>query len=151
MRNIPSTFRLPSLLVTSLPTPLYRSFNTATKISTLLKFQSVFYLISEPCIHTSIVISLTRRWKGSLLINNSVLFWYLRISWRATTPGFRFLCRFFIAGFGVARCLFAARDFAENDFVWSARLPDKLFREARGIAPLCVLRAVCLFRVISEI
>lgn len=32
-------------------------------------------------------ISRTRRWKGSFLINNSQLFWYLRISLRATVPG----------------------------------------------------------------
>ena len=32
-------------------------------------------------------ISLTRRWKGSLRIRSSVLFWYLRISRRATVPG----------------------------------------------------------------
>jgi len=32
-------------------------------------------------------ISLTSLWKGSFLINNSVDFWYLRISRRATVPG----------------------------------------------------------------
>ena len=32
-------------------------------------------------------ISRTRRWKGSLRISSSVLFWYLRISRRATVPG----------------------------------------------------------------
>lgn len=32
-------------------------------------------------------ISLTNLWKGSFLINSSVLFWYLLISLRATVPG----------------------------------------------------------------
>ena len=32
-------------------------------------------------------ISRTRRWKGNLRINKSVLFWYLRISRSATVPG----------------------------------------------------------------
>ena len=32
-------------------------------------------------------ISLTSLWKGSFLMSNSVDFWYLRISLRATTPG----------------------------------------------------------------
>ena len=31
--------------------------------------------------------SLTKRWKGSFLINRSVDFWYFRISRRATVPG----------------------------------------------------------------
>jgi hypothetical protein len=31
--------------------------------------------------------SRTKRWKGSLRINNSVDFWYLRISRKATVPG----------------------------------------------------------------
>ncbi|PNH03640.1 hypothetical protein TSOC_010279 [Tetrabaena socialis] len=32
-------------------------------------------------------ISRTRRWKGSLRMSSSVLFWYLRISRSATVPG----------------------------------------------------------------
>ncbi|CAA7400273.1 unnamed protein product [Spirodela intermedia] len=39
-------------------------------------------------------ISRTKRWKGSLRISSSVLFWYLRISLSATVPG-RNLCGFF--------------------------------------------------------
>ncbi|KAL5660555.1 hypothetical protein ACJX0J_027680, partial [Zea mays] len=35
----------------------------------------------------SCAISRTRRWKGSLRISSSVLFWYLRISRSATVPG----------------------------------------------------------------
>ncbi|XBI07439.1 hypothetical protein VPH35_135345 [Triticum aestivum] len=34
-------------------------------------------------------ISRTRRWKGSLRMSSSVLFWYLRISRRATVPGLK--------------------------------------------------------------
>ena len=35
----------------------------------------------------SCAISRTSRWKGSLRMSNSVLFWYLRISLKATVPG----------------------------------------------------------------
>ena len=41
----------------------------------------------------SCAISLTRRWNGSFLIKSSVLFWYLRISLKATVPGL-YLCGF---------------------------------------------------------
>ncbi|KAF6217086.1 hypothetical protein GE061_001439 [Apolygus lucorum] len=41
----------------------------------------------------SCAISLTRRWKGNLRISNSVDFWYLLISRRATVPGL-YLCGF---------------------------------------------------------
>lgn len=34
-------------------------------------------------------ISRTKRWKGNLRISRSVLFWYLRISRRATVPGLK--------------------------------------------------------------
>ncbi|CAA6675081.1 unnamed protein product [Spirodela intermedia] len=37
----------------------------------------------------SCAISLTRRWNGSFRISSSVLFWYLRISLRATVPGLK--------------------------------------------------------------
>lgn len=37
----------------------------------------------------SCAISLTSRWKGSFLMSNSVDFWYLRISRRATVPGLK--------------------------------------------------------------
>ncbi|BAS96270.1 Os06g0159700, partial [Oryza sativa Japonica Group] len=39
-------------------------------------------------------ISRTRRWKGSLRMSSSVLFWYLRISRSATVPGLK-RCGFF--------------------------------------------------------
>jgi len=42
----------------------------------------------------SCAISRTRRWNGAFLINRSVLFWYFRISRRATVPG-RYLWGFF--------------------------------------------------------
>merc|ERR1711942_76883 len=76
-------------------------------------------------------ISLTRRWNGSLRISNSVDFWYLLISLRATVPGL-YLCGFFtppVAGADlraalVARCL-------------------------RGAFPPVDFRAVCLVRAIA--
>ena len=37
----------------------------------------------------SCAISRTRRWKGNFLISNSVDFWYLLISRRATVPGLK--------------------------------------------------------------
>ncbi|KAK2974782.1 hypothetical protein RJ640_026758 [Escallonia rubra] len=67
-------------------------------------------------------ISLTSLWKGSFLINSSVLFWYFRISLSATVPGLN-LCGFltppvagadFLAAF-VASCFLGA--FPPVDFL----------------------------------
>ena len=43
--------------------------------------------IEQRCWFTYEPISRTKRWKGSLRMSNSVDFWYLRISRRATVPG----------------------------------------------------------------
>ena len=40
-----------------------------------------------PCLYNIHTTSHTKRWKGSFFINNSLLFWYRRISLNATVPG----------------------------------------------------------------
>ncbi|CAN1166113.1 hypothetical protein LINPERPRIM_LOCUS34114 [Linum perenne] len=77
-------------------------------------------------------ISRTRRWKGSLRIKSSVLFWYLRISRRATVPGLN-LCGFFTPPVAGADFLAA---FVASCF--------------RGALPPVDLRAVCFVRAIWE-
>ena len=53
---------------------------------------------------TSWVISWTSREKGSFQIRISVLFWYRRISWRATVPGRYFLVFFTFPAFRNSFC-----------------------------------------------
>ena len=77
----------------------------------------------------SCAISLTRRWNGSFLMSNSVDFWNLRISRRATVPGLN-LWAFFIPPV----CTVA---------VFLAALFASCFRGA--LAPVC-LRAVYFVR-----
>ncbi|CAA6667643.1 unnamed protein product [Spirodela intermedia] len=76
-------------------------------------------------------ISRTRRWNGSLRINSSVLFWYLRISLRATVPGRK-------------RWGFFTPPVAGADFL--AALVASCFL---GALPPVDLRAVCFVRAIS--
>ncbi|XBI07831.1 hypothetical protein VPH35_135671 [Triticum aestivum] len=79
----------------------------------------------------SCAISRTRRWKGSLRMSSSVLFWYLRISRSATVPG-RNRCGFFtppVAGADLRAALVASC--------------------FRGALPPVDLRAVCFVRAIG--
>ncbi|XBH97546.1 hypothetical protein VPH35_127201 [Triticum aestivum] len=76
-------------------------------------------------------ISRTRRWKGSLRMSSSVLFWYLRISRRATVPGRK-------------RCGFLTPPVAGADL--RAALVASCFL---GALPPVDLRAVCLVRAIG--
>ena len=78
----------------------------------------------------SCAISRTSLWKGNLRINNSVLFWYLRISRRATVPG-------------LYRCGFFTPPVAGADFR-AALVANCL----RGALPPVDLRAVCFVRAI---
>lgn len=73
-------------------------------------------------------ISLTKRWNGSFLMSNSVDFWYLLISRRATVPG-RYLWGFLTPPVDGADFLAA---FVANCFL--------------GALPPVDLRAVCLVR-----
>ena len=78
----------------------------------------------------SCAISRTNLWNGSLRINKSVDFWYLRISRKATVPG-RYLCGFLtppVAGADLRAALVA------NCFL--------------GALPPVDLRAVCFVRAI---
>ena len=78
-------------------------------------------------------ISRTRRWKGSFRIRSSVLFWYFRISLRATVPGLN-LWGFFTPPVAGADFLAA---FVANCFL--------------GALPPVDLRAVCLVRAIEKL
>ena len=78
-------------------------------------------------------ISRTKRWNGSFRMSNSVDFWYLRISRRATVPG-RYRWGFFTPP--VAGALFRAALVA-NCF--------------RGAFPPVDFRAVCLVRAIAKV
>ncbi|KAF2925317.1 hypothetical protein DAI22_06g043200 [Oryza sativa Japonica Group] len=77
-------------------------------------------------------ISRTRRWKGSLRMSSSVLFWYLRISRSATVPGLK-------------RCGFFTPPVAGADL--RAALVASCFL---GAFPPVDLRAVCFVRAIEE-
>merc|ERR1719397_2169203 len=77
-------------------------------------------------------ISRTRRWKGSLRISNSVDFWYLLISLRATVPG-------------LWRWGFLTPPVAGADFL--AALVASCFL---GALPPVDLRAVCLVLAIMR-
>jgi hypothetical protein len=80
----------------------------------------------------SCAISRTSRWKGSFRMSSSVLFWYLRISRRATVPG-RNLCGFFtppVAGADLRAALVASC--------------------FRGALPPVDFLAVCFVRAIGE-
>ncbi|RCV33606.1 hypothetical protein SETIT_7G095400v2 [Setaria italica] len=79
----------------------------------------------------SCAISRTRRWKGSLRISSSVLFWYLRISRSATVPGRK-------------RWGFLTPPVAGADL--RAALVASCFL---GALPPVDLRAVCLVRAIG--
>uniref|UniRef100_A0A8R7QW86 Uncharacterized protein n=1 Tax=Triticum urartu TaxID=4572 RepID=A0A8R7QW86_TRIUA len=79
----------------------------------------------------SSAISRTRRWKGSLRMSSSVLFWYLRISRSATVPGRK-------------RWGFFTPPVAGADF--RTALVASCFR---GALPPVDLRAVCFVRAIG--
>ncbi|KAL5660687.1 hypothetical protein ACJX0J_027812, partial [Zea mays] len=81
----------------------------------------------------SCAISRTRRWKGSLRMSSSVLFWYLRISRSATVPGRK-------------RCGFFTPPVAGADL--RAALVASCFR---GALPPVDLRAVCFVRAIGVV
>ncbi|PNT76630.1 hypothetical protein BRADI_1g50821v3 [Brachypodium distachyon] len=80
----------------------------------------------------SCAISLTSRWKGSLRMSSSVLFWYLRISRSATVPGRK-------------RWGFFTPPVAGADF--RAAFVASCFR---GALPPVDLRAVCFVRAMEE-
>ncbi|CAL9058230.1 unnamed protein product [Musa banksii] len=77
-------------------------------------------------------ISRTRRWNGSFRMSSSVLFWYFRISRRATVPGRK-------------RCGFFTPPVAGADF--RAAFVASCFR---GAFPPVDFRAVCFVRAIAE-
>ena len=66
-----------------------RSVYFAKRSQTNARSRNTKFLDAEILTLKSCAISLTNLWKGSFLINNSVDFWYRRISRRATVPGLK--------------------------------------------------------------